>query len=86
MALRTGALRARRKMTRSGSTAATPASRRAGPRAYLHRPFKSAHKTGSTMACLAVLLAIMPDTSKAAVEVQAVRVGLDAEHTRLVLE
>ncbi|WP_162247412.1 fimbria/pilus outer membrane usher protein [Rhodanobacter sp. Root627] len=38
------------------------------------------------MACLAVLLATVPDTSKAAVEVQAVRVGLDTEHTRLVLE
>jgi outer membrane usher protein len=38
------------------------------------------------MACLAVLLAAMPDTSNAAVEVQAVRVGLDTEHTRLVLE
>jgi outer membrane usher protein len=38
------------------------------------------------MACLAVLLATVPDTSMAAVEVQAVRVGLDAEHSRLVLE
>jgi outer membrane usher protein len=70
-------------MTRSGSAAAAaPAS----PRADLRRPFKPAHKTGATMACLAMLLATAPDTSKAAVEVQAVRVGLDAEHTRLVLE
>ncbi len=38
------------------------------------------------MACLAVLLATMPDTAKAAVEVKAVRVGLDTKHTRLVLE
>jgi outer membrane usher protein len=38
------------------------------------------------VACLAVLLATMPDTSTAAVEVRAVRVGLDPGHTRLVLE
>lgn len=38
------------------------------------------------MACLAVLLASVPDTSEAAVEVRAVRVGLDREYTRLVLE
>jgi outer membrane usher protein len=73
-------------MTHSGAAAATPVSPRVGLRAGLRRPFVPTHKTGAAAACLAVLLAAVPDTSMAAVEVRAVRVGLDPEHTRLVLE
>jgi len=81
-----GAIRARRKMTRPGFAAAAPVPSRAGPCAGPRRPFIPPHRAGVAAACLAVLLATVTDTSMAAVEVQAVRVGLDPKHSRLVLE
>ncbi len=73
-------------MTHPGLAAATPVSARAGLCTRPHRPRIPTHKTAVAAACLAALLATVPDTSMAAVEVKAVRVGLDAEHSRLVLE
>jgi hypothetical protein len=71
-------------MRHSAATAGTPAF----PRGKLHdgpRRRMMLTQAAHTVAGLAVLLATAPGLS-AAVDVQAVRVGLDPDHARLVLE